>query len=232
MNLQIVFSCYIRLDLLARNPEQIVLLKKMGCNSVFLGIETLNERAAKAIGKGSMVELVKDTLKKMRNEWGEDVRIFGSFIAGLPFENKDTINEWMKWVYDHKNLIHSYRLQSLSLFNNKNIVSKLQSSELSSNYEKYGYTFNDIDDKTCWTNNFGMSLKDAEVLKNYWMEKGWNDDRLYIAGWEALGIQNLGYDLNFLKSVSINKLPFNDFANRYMSSFENYKKFLFNYCEL
>ena len=77
-----------------------------------------------------------------------------------------------------------------------------------------------------------MSINDAKSLQNYWMEKGWNDDRLYIAGWEALGIQNLGYDLNFLKKVSINKLPFNDFANRYMSSFENYKKFLFNYCEL
>jgi radical SAM superfamily enzyme YgiQ (UPF0313 family) len=64
-DLQIEFSCYIRLDLVARNPEQIVLLKKMGCTSVFLGIETLNERAAKAIGKGAMVELVKDTLKKM-----------------------------------------------------------------------------------------------------------------------------------------------------------------------
>lgn len=231
-NLQIEFSCYIRLDLLARNPEQIILLKKMGCTSVFLGIETLNERAAKAIGKGSMVELVKDTLKKMRNEWGEDVRIFGSFIAGLPFENKDTINEWMKWVYDHKNLIHSYRLMSLGLSDVKNISSKIQSSELSANPEKYGYTFNDINDTSSWTNNFGMSSKDAKLLQDYWMEKGWNNDRLYIAGWEALGIQNLGYDLNFLKKVSINKLPFNDFANRYMLSFENYKKFLFNYCEL
>ena len=225
-NLQIEFSCYIRLDLVARNPEQIVLLKKMGCTSVFLGIETLNERAAKAIGKGAMVELVKDTLKKMNNEWGEDVRVFGSFISGLPFENKDTIDEWMKWVYDHKNLIHSYKLQTLGLGKSKNL------SELSARPEKYGYVFVDANDNKSWTNNLGMSHKEAELLRDYWMEKSWNDDRLYIAGWEALGLQNLGYDLDFLKKVPVNKLPFDDFADRYMRSFEKYKKFLFDYCEL
>lgn len=226
-DLEIEFSCYIRLDLVARNPEQIVLLKKMGCTSVFLGIETLNERSAKAIGKGAMVELVKDTLKKMNNEWGEDVRVYGSFISGLPFENKGTIDEWMKWVYDSKELIHSYRLNSLSIGNTGSYH-----SELSRNPTRYGYTFDDINDPANWTNNLGMSRNDARLLQDYWMEKAWNNDRLYIAGWEALGLQNLGYDLDFLKKVPVNKLPFDDFADRYMLSFEKYKKFLFDYCEL
>jgi len=224
--LQIEFSCYIRLDLLARNPEQIVLLKKMGCTSVFLGIETLNEKAAKAIGKSAIVQSIKETLKKINDEWGDDVRVFGSFIAGLPYENKDTINEWMKWVYDNKNLIHSYKLNLLGLGQSKH------SSELASMPEKYGYVFIDANDRNTWVNNLGMSHKEAEFLIHYWMEKSWNTDRLYIAGWEALGLQNIGYDLGFLRRVPVNKLPFDDFADRYMWWFEKYKKFLFDYCEL
>lgn len=228
-NLEIEFSCYLRLDLLARNPEQIVLLKKMGCTSVFLGIETLNERAAKSIGKGPMVGMVKDTLAKMHDEWGQDTSIFGSFISGLPYENKHTIDEWMQWVYDNKKLIHNYKLQTLVL--SKSVSSGThQPSDMSVHPEKYGYYFNDENDQHSWTNNLGMSRKEATAVEKYWMDKAWNNDRWHVAGWEALGLQNLGYNLNFLKSVSINKLPFDDFASKYMSSFEKYKKFLFDYC--
>lgn len=219
--LDLEFSGYIRLDLLERFPEQIDLLKKIGLKSAFLGIESLNEKAAKAIGKTSKVERVKKTLSMMHDKWGDDVRIFGSFIAGLPHENTDTINDWMQWVYDHDKLIHNFILNTLHIDPTRTSL-----SEIAREPEKYGYICNGMD----WINNMGLDSQQARSLSNYWMEKSWNDGRLKIAGWEALGMQNLGYDLDYLKKFSLNKLPYDKFALRYLKQFRSYQKFLFDHC--
>jgi radical SAM superfamily enzyme YgiQ (UPF0313 family) len=219
--IKISFSCYLRLDLLARYPEQIDLLRDMGMQSCFLGIETLNKQSAQAIGKKSNIEDVKQTLELARASWKDQVVIFASFIAGLPHDSKDTINQWMQWVYDRSDLIDGYVLVSLSLNKDKSFA-----SDVSSNPEKYGYV---MQPNYGWENNVGFTQYDSRRLAEHWMEKSWKDSRLSVSGWEMLGMQNLGYSYKDLYLKKLNQLPYADFAQQYAEKFLSYQQQLFNY---
>ena len=224
---KIEFSCYLRLDLIERYPEQITILRDMGLRSCFLGIETLHEKAAKSIGKSSHPERIKNILKEMKKEWGDDVSIFGSFISGLPYENKETISNWMDWVYNHPDLIDSYVINGLNLTRNH-----LFPSEIGRDPEKFGYKIigkSDSENKNLWANNVGFSLNDAVTLSEEIMEKAWNSGRLKIAGWDMLGMLNMGYSYNELKHYSLNNLPFENFSIRYKEMFRDYQNKLIQY---
>ena len=215
--IKIEFSAYIRLDLIARYPEQIKILKRMGIQTAFLGIETLNQKAAKSIGKNSNIDDVKKTLHKISDEWGDDRRIFASFIAGLPFETEESVNEWMQWVYDNQQLIHGFKLNQLGL--NAHSVSP---SELSRNPEKFGYKLQD----NGWINNMGMTSSQARILQQTWMQRAWTSHRLRLAGWEVLGMQNLGFDFQYLKQFSLDQLPWLEIGRSYIKKFSKYQKFI------
>jgi len=219
----IEFNCYLRLDLIDRYPEQIALLKKMGIRSAFMGIETLNQEAAKAIGKTSQPDRVKQTLIDIKSDWGDSANIFGSFIAGLPHDNEQTINEWMSWVYDRADLIDSYRI--LPLFFNGDPVFP---SELEKNPKKFGYQMF-ASEKNQWINNVGLNFIDAINQSDKWMDRGWKSQRLKIAGAEMIGMQNLGYSFDQLKHYSLDRLPYEEFGRRYEQIFHQYKNNLIDY---
>ena len=69
---KINFTTYARLDLMMRFPKTIDILKKSGLKSVVFGIETLNPKSAKSIGKGvdpnEQIEFIR-RLKK--DQWEE-----------------------------------------------------------------------------------------------------------------------------------------------------------------
>ena len=215
----IEFSAYLRLDLLERFPEQIQLLKDMGLKSAFLGIETLNEQAGKAIGKNSYK--VIDCLEKIRDIWKDDVAIYGSMIAGLPYENNDTINEWMEWVYNKSHLLDTYVLVPLVINQDTTFQSKI-----CQNPEHYGYR---VDQDNKWINNIDFTHQEAIELANQWMDKGWNSGRLRLSGWDIMGIQNLGYSFKELKQLTLKDINYSDFQKRYSDLVQNYKTDLINY---
>lgn len=217
--INIEFSAYLRLDLLERFPEQIKLLKDMGLRSAFLGIETLHEKAGKSIGKNSYK--VIDSLEKIRDVWKEDVVIYGSLIAGLPYENQDTINQWMEWVYNKDHLLQFYSISPLTI----NPTSSFQ-SKICKNPEQYGYTF---DSNRNWINNVNFTLSQAKQLSDYWMNKGWQNGRLRLAGWDMMGLQNLGYTFKELKNYSLNQLDYSNLQIQYTSIVKNYKNNLLEY---
>jgi hypothetical protein len=222
----IKFSCYLRLDLLERFPEQIELLKNMGIQSCFLGIETLNAEAGRAIGKTNNSDKVKNALEKCRAVWGANVSIYASFIVGLPNETEQTVDEWMDWVYNRKDLIDAYYLRQLH-------ISQSQfPSELCKNPEQYGYQIiKDQNHKINWINNTGMDLSQSRQISDRWMEHSWHTNRLSISGFEAMGLQNLGYSVKELKQWTLNTMPYSDFAERYRQKFARYQQKLFDYLE-
>lgn len=217
----IEFSAYLRLDLLERFPEQIRLLKDMGLKSAFLGIETLNEKAGKAIGKNSYK--VIDTLEKIRDIWQDDVVIHGSLIAGLPYENQETIDQWMTWIFEKKHLLQTYAMTGLIIDQNTSFQSKI-----CKNPEQYGYTF---DSQQKWINNIGYSYEDSMITARYWMDKGWDSGRLKLAGWDILGIQNLGYSFDDLKTYSLKDINYSDMQQKYYELVQNYKTDLISYLQ-
>lgn len=217
----IEFSAYIRLDLLDRYPEQIKLLRDMGLRSAFMGIETLHEKAGKAIGKNSYK--VIDTLEKIRDIWKDDVVIHGGLIAGLPYENDDTINQWMEWIYQKDYLLQNYNLAVLVINENTSFRSKI-----CQNPNQYGYTF---DQEKKWINNVNYTQQDATKISYYWMDKGWKSGRLKLAGWDVMGIQNLGYEFSNLKNLSLKDLNYEKFQEEYSKIVSNYKKELLDFLQ-
>lgn len=217
-NISIEFLCYLRADLLERFPEQIPLLKNMGLRSSFLGIETLNPQAAKSVGKKSHPDNIKNTLSMAKDVWKDDVLIYASFIAGLPHDNEETINNWIQWVYDSPDLIDSFILTPLKL------VSRFHLSDLQSRPDYYGFKI----DGDKWTNNLGFTSAQAEEISDYWMEKSWAAGRLKIGAKEILGLQNLGYEFNEIMQYRINNLPYEEIGIRYQEKFKRYQDILFN----
>jgi len=218
----IKFACYLRLDLIERYPEQIQLLKDMGVQSVFLGVETLNPRSARAVGKNSDPESVKQTLELMREILGDQCSIYASFIVGLPHETEETFNQWMSWVYDREDLIDSLRMNALTL----NGQDASWPSEISKNPEKFGYTF---DQNNNWINNVGMTEQTAQRLSNEWLKKGFETGRIKIGGFDIMGLQNMGFSFDELKNLEMRSLPIKTLRDCYQQMFNDYKQRLLAY---
>ena len=212
------FFCYIRLDLIERFPEQIQLLADMGMQSAFLGIETLNAKSARAVGKKSDPESVKRTIESMRLIMGDRCNFHASLIAGLPHESEETIDDWMTWLHDRDDLIDTFNLQPLSL--NKTDTS--WPSEITRDPEKYGYI---TEPNTMeWTNNTGLTRQDSERISRKWLTRSWQSGRLKIGGFDIVGMQNLGYNFEELQQQTLNTLDIADVKKRYQDRFANYQQ--------
>jgi len=217
------FFCYIRLDLIERFPEQIQLLSDMGMQSAFLGIETLNSKAARAVGKNSDPESVKRTIETMRAVMGDRCNFHASFIAGLPHETEETIDEWMTWVHERHDLIDTFNIQTLKL----NKTDSNWPSEITRDPEKYGYITEP--GTSAWTNNMGLTLSDSARICRKWLTKTWQSGRLKIGGFDIVGMQNLGYSFEELQHQTLNSLPVADIKQRYQQRFKDYRQRLYTY---
>lgn len=220
--LDLEFTCYLRLDLLERYPEQMRLLYDMGMKSCYLGIETLNPASARVIGKSSEIHKVKNTLGQAREIWGQDVAVYGSFICGLPRDTEKTINEWMQWVYDHSELLDSFMVGSLQLTRDQTWV-----SEIGQDPAKFGYTF----EGDHWINDQGLTQQRANQLAFQWMDRSWHSGRLRVSGWEMMGMQNFGYSHTQLRQYTLDKLPLEDFTRAYQDRLFRYQNRLLTYLE-
>ncbi len=90
---RIGWSCTTRVDIL--DEELLVAMKKAGCNSIALGIETGSERILKETDKGITFEQVvraAKLLNKHRMFWS------GYFMIGLPTETEEDIEQTLAFL--------------------------------------------------------------------------------------------------------------------------------------
>jgi len=129
---KIQFVAYLRLDLLYAHPEQITLLKEMGLKSAAFGIESLNPRTAKFIGKGLAKDKIKEFLPKLYfDHWNQEVSVICSLIVGLPYETLEHLEESFDWFMQSG--INSIWMP-LAI-----TPSNFYLSDIDKNYSKYGY---------------------------------------------------------------------------------------------
>jgi len=136
------FTAFLRLDLINKYPHQADLLLEAGLIGNFFGIESLNYKSAKAIGKGLHPDKVKERLAWVREKWDGKVNTGVGFIIGLPYDN----DVYFKQLYDYVTS-PEYPAQH-TVFNALHIFDKskgvnLYGSEFSMNAEIYGYKFNE-----------------------------------------------------------------------------------------
>ncbi|MEE8353866.1 MAG: radical SAM protein [Dehalococcoidales bacterium] len=85
-NLDLDWNAYARVDNMT--PDLAALMKRAGCNTVLFGIESADETILKTIGKGITPD---DMRRGVAIAAGAGLRVYCSFIIGLPGESRQTI---------------------------------------------------------------------------------------------------------------------------------------------
>ena len=204
---------YIRLDLLTAHPETVKWLFESGLRSAFFGIETLNPKTASAIGKGGDRTRLFDTVRKIKQQYGNHVNLHGSFIYGLPHESLSSLQETTDFLMSDKNPLDSWIVQALSIRPNNQTYSNDFLSDLDKNYAKYGYSVIGNDEsrgsiytqnrneqgQLIWKNEHTDRLEIQKMVED--IQQKSQTIRNNVSGLAAFSIAGLGVDL----STSFNK---------------------------
>jgi Radical SAM superfamily len=159
---KISFFAYLRLDLISKYPEMISLLAQMGLKSAFFGIESLNDKSAKSIGKGLGETKTIETLKNIKNSWGNSIHTTASFIIGLPYENTMTLNSWLPKLLDP-----NFPIDYVAMFPLTISFGSFQfwDSEIAKNASTFGYKVEKTPMGEYWENNELNSDMSLEIVK-------------------------------------------------------------------
>lgn len=160
--LDILWNCHTRVDpRLTR--ERCELYRKSGCNSIYLGVESFNDRILKLMNKGITTDLIDRVLRQI--EGVVDLRLY--MIVGFPGETEEEALEGFHKVQRYKDLglIKDYHYSPTQV---------MKGSSVYRNPEMHGitsFTTNEGADLEGEINNFtssGMSLKDViRFVQNY-----------------------------------------------------------------
>jgi radical SAM superfamily enzyme YgiQ (UPF0313 family) len=161
------FGTFLRLDLLRSHPEHYALLRDGGIIGANFGIETLNHDSGKSIGKGLEPKKLLDELHKFNNFF-PDVGIGVSFIAGLPYETRDSIESWTNVVADKDFPADLIVLRPLVIIPNPKKLYKSEFELDSARYYTWIYNsemkrkiWHNGDFDSVWADNFSKDFSDS-----------------------------------------------------------------------
>lgn len=150
------FSSYIRLDLLISNWFTLDLLYESGLRSAFFGIESLNHQSAKIVGKGMETNKIIDSLYAIKDKYPM-LHLTGSFIAGLPYETPEMIENTFEWLMEDDNPLDDVTVYSLDIGRTGSLFSY--------NPKKYGY---EVDmDSNNWVSEWMTKDIAIQLAKNW-----------------------------------------------------------------
>jgi hypothetical protein len=133
------FSAYIRADLIAVHPGQRQELLRMNLLGQFYGIESMNAKTVKSVGKGMDPERIKrcliDTKDYFLSNGRKLYRGHIGLMAGLPFETEQSLKSAVDWIIDNWQG-QSFGFHPLLLPKKDSVV---KHSSISSNLLAYGY---------------------------------------------------------------------------------------------
>jgi len=98
---QLEFSCYMRPDLLDKNPHTQDMIYESGLRGTLFGIETFNKEASKLVLKPWSHKRGKDFLQEIFEKW-PNTHIDCSFLVGLPGESEEDLYKTADWLTQTK----------------------------------------------------------------------------------------------------------------------------------
>jgi radical SAM superfamily enzyme YgiQ (UPF0313 family) len=222
---QLEYWAYIRLDLLAAHPENISLLFDSGCRGCFFGIETLYEKTGKVIGKGGNRSRLIDTIKYIKQTYGNKVMLNGGFIFGLPYEPVESMLETTQQLLLGETGLDSWESRPLYI----TAVDCVFSSDIDKNYEKYGYVNQGtvhgmFIDWVSENTNFREVTKLAEDLNDQSLMQGKKINSI-----ESFFIASLGTNLEFSGGQLVKLFDWHQVDLMKQSRAKEYKKKLFDF---
>ena len=225
------FWAYIRLDLLTKRKD-IDKLYDIGIRAMYHGIETIHPEAAKAIAKAGKRSNHIDMIRAVREKYGNEINIHGSFIVGLPGESEEEVTNTFNRLMSEDIPLHSFRFEFLTIYRPSSVV---WSSEFSRDYEKWGYRVEPEENDDMlgmqWTSDL-MDRKKATELQQRFNREYENSDRAQMMGMFGFSLLNYGYKLEDLFSMKFNQLPWAEIERGKKVKFLNdYKDNLFDYLD-
>jgi radical SAM superfamily enzyme YgiQ (UPF0313 family) len=171
------FTGFVRLDLMSKQRAHWQVFKNIGFTNWHFGIESFNPVALKAMTKGYSPKKLQETLLELREFFGPDANIFGSFIVGAPGDTPEKFEELtIEWLRNTGKEV--FDAQAFFPLNIHRETVFAVGSELSRNYTAYGYhemTDAEIAEEMCIDNTITQEL--VEETKKYnilWATKEWN----------------------------------------------------------
>lgn len=137
---KIRYTSYARIDMIWRYPEMRELLLDSGAVSLAFGIETFNEQAGKAVGKGLHPDKTKETLARCKELWHNKIVVSSNFIVGLPGETEDTIWKTVDYLASDECALDVFGF--LPLFIREGDDGRPR-SRIDSDPKKFGYVLSD-----------------------------------------------------------------------------------------
>ena len=186
---KIEFVGYVRIDLISIWPEQVDSLPESGMISCHFGIESFDPESCRMIGKGWGAKNNKKYLTYLGEQWGNDVTINVSMIAGL---GKETEKEWE----ESKDWLKQSYVQDWH-FNSLYLTQDLKLSEFEKNPAKYGYRFVN----GYWETDYVTSRRAHEWCENTRVNTA---EYKTPSVWNLVSLRNLGLELDFIRN---NKYP-------------------------
>ncbi|MBI5643734.1 MAG: B12-binding domain-containing radical SAM protein [Deltaproteobacteria bacterium] len=88
------WTAQVRVDV-AKDPELLDLMKKSGCHTVYIGLESINPKTLEAYNKKQSVEDITNCIKALHKK---GIRIHGMFVFGSDLDTTDTIHETVRFA--------------------------------------------------------------------------------------------------------------------------------------
>jgi hypothetical protein len=175
------YWAFIRLDLLAARPETIDMLYQSGMRHCFFGIESFNKETGEIIGKGMAREKLIGTLQHIKNTYGDEITVAGSFILGLPKESIESMKQTCEFLLQ-TDLFSKYYINPYVIKTGKK--DSIFNSKIESDPQKYGYkniqplptnhnnedlyNGNVRDGRICYWENDQTNWHEVEALSEYY----------------------------------------------------------------
>ena len=189
---------FFRLDVMAKRPHQIDMIKEIGINSINFGIETLGKEAIKGTKKKSTLEDLEYVVKRIRTEI-PDCWIASGFIWGLANDDYELFEKNLSHV-EHFKLVDNVGSITLGIepkdyhTGEEEFIAWEEGafSSLDLYPEKHGYT---IDPKTrAWSNSYTEykeANKKAEIYVKALHQRNTLTTHIEAFTWQSVISQNI-----------------------------------------
>jgi len=197
-----------------RNTDTIDYIVNSGLDSALFGIESLNSKSAKSIGKGVNPREQLDFVRTLKLNQCKDVMLASGFIIGLPHDTEETCQELEEFLFSDKNYLDSWFNAPLGIAPKEFFEHKYNYSDFDLSYKEYGYdvfekTKTGLWDDVTWVNrNTNLTLEYCTSFNNALTERSNVSPKYKMGGFiynwaKALGVPAI--DLHNLSRAEIIK---------------------------
>jgi radical SAM superfamily enzyme YgiQ (UPF0313 family) len=92
--LKFQWSTQVRVDI-AKDPELVRLMKKAGCHTVYIGMESVNPKSLKSMKKQQTVEEMVQAMQMLRQQ---RIHVHGMFVYGFDDDDWHTVKETVRFA--------------------------------------------------------------------------------------------------------------------------------------